>query len=237
MNIAFKNKIALLASAIALLTAPALRAQTLAFDVNINTAALNAQDSANTPFYLDFQLNYGNSLGPANTVTLSNIQFTGGSALGTPTTDGTVSGSLDSGTVSLTASSSSQLNELYQSFSASTSDISFLATVSEAGSGTTPTEFTTALMDSSLGFPAQLYTTAPDTESMLVLNLSPTNTLANVGAYSSISSADGVTSITGVTATAVPEPSTTAAIVGCAAMMFTCCVRRFRKPQLAPQVA
>jgi hypothetical protein len=236
MNIALKTKLALLATAIALLSAPALRAQVLTFDVNINTAALNAQDSANTPFYLDFQLNYGNSLGPANTVTLSNIQFTGGSALGTPTTDGTVSGSLDSGTVSLTASSSSQLNELYQPFSASTSDISFLATVSEAGSGTTPTEFTTALMDSSLGFPAQLYTTAPDTESMVVLNLSPTNTLANVGAYQTVSSADGLTTVTGVT-TAVPEPSTTAAIVGCVAMMFAFCARRFRKPQVAPLVA
>ncbi len=59
MNIALKNRLTSLASAIVLLCAPALRAQTQSFLVDINTTGLNTQDSANAPFYLDFQLNYG----------------------------------------------------------------------------------------------------------------------------------------------------------------------------------
>ncbi len=237
MNNILKNNLALLAMAIALLSAPEARAQVLAFDVNLNTAALAAQDSANAPFYLDFQLNYGSTPEPSNTVNAYAFLFTGGSALGTATTSGTASGSLNN-SLSLTASSSSQLNELYQQFSPGTTNINFQANITEAGSGATPTSFTIAIMDNSLGSPAQLYTNAPDQASMVVLNLSPSNTLANIGAFSSVSSADGNTLISGVSsAIAVPEPSTTAAIVGCAVLPFAFCARRFRKPQLAPQVA
>jgi len=230
MKLTLKNNFALVASAIALLSAPALPAQVLNFGVDLNTAALNTQDSANAPFYLDFQLNYGDSTNPTSTVTLSNFQFTGGSALGSPTTTGTASGNLTS-SVLLTASSISQLNELYQPFASSTTDIKFTASVTETGSGVTPTEFTTAILDSSLNPPAQLFTTAPDTASLVVLNLKPSNTYTNVGAYTSLTSADANTVVTGVAATItpVPEPSTTAAIVGCAVTIFACYARRFRK--------
>jgi hypothetical protein len=232
MNKALKNSLTFFAAAIALLNAPALRAQTLAFNVNLNTATLNSQDSANTPFYLDFQLNYGSGQ-PTSTVTLSNFQFTGGSASGSPTLIGTASGSLSSG-ASLTASSSSDLNELYQQFSAATTDIKFTATVSENGSGGTPTEFTAAILDNSLGFPAQLYTTAPDQESLVTLDLSSSATLGSVGGFTSISSADTNTAVTGVGATiSVPEPSTTAAILGGAALMLAFYARRSRRLPLA----
>lgn len=234
MNKIIKKTLALFATAIALASTPALRAQTLSFNVNLNTASLNAQDGASAPFYLDLQLNYGDSTNPTSSVTLSNFQFTGGSALGTPTTTGTVTGNLAS-TVSLTASPSSQLNELYQQFSAGTTGINFLATVSETGSGVTPTEFTTAIMDNSLGFPAQLYTTAPDQESLVALNLNPSTTIGNVGTYATLLSANGTTTITGVTGSvaAVPEPSTTAAIMGCAVTILALYARRFRKLQTA----
>jgi hypothetical protein len=226
MNLILKNSLTLLAVSAALLGAPVLRAQT--FDVNINTASLAAQDGANAPFFLDFQLNYGSNPEPANTVTLSNFQFTGGSALGTATTSGLASGSLGSG-VSLTANSSNQFNELFQVFSSSTTDIQFTATVSQNGpNGVTPTEFTTAIMDNSLGFPAQLFTTAPDTASLVTLNLGTGDTLGSVKSYTSLTSADGNTSVTGVTATitAIPEPSTTAAVFGCAALAIALLARR-----------
>jgi hypothetical protein len=238
MNTAVKNGLTLLATVTALLGTPALKAQSLVFNVNINTALLSAEDGANAPFYLDFQDNYGVSPEPSNTTTLSNFQFTGGSAVGSATTSGTASGSL-AGSVSLTASASSPSNELYQEFSSGTTDIQFTATVAEAGPvvNSTPTEFTTAILDSSLGAgsPAELYTTAGDTQSLVTLNLSPSNTVANVGAYSSTNSADDGTVVAGVSASvsAIPEPSTTAAIAGGAALMLAFLARRFGGLQTA----
>jgi len=234
-NLISKNNFALLATAIALLTAPALSAQTLTFGVDLNTATLNAQNSANAPFFLDFQLNYGSNTLPTSTVTLSNFQFTNGSASGSATTTGTVTGNLTASDIILTASSTSLMNELYQPFSSGTTDIKFSVSVTGFGVGVTPTSFTSAIMDSSLGFPAQIFTTAPDTESMVVLNLGAAPSIGNVGAFSSLSSADTNTSVTGVSAsiTPVPEPSTTAAIVGCAVAMVAFIARRFRKPQVA----
>jgi hypothetical protein len=110
-----------------------------------------------------------------------------------------------------------------------------LATVPETGSAITPTEFTAAIMDNSLGFPAQLYTTAPDQASLVTLNLNSSNTIANVGTYSTLLSANGTTTVTGVTGSvsAVPEPSTTAAIMGGAVAILALGARRFRKTQTA----
>jgi len=233
MNTVFKNKLALVALATALLSAPVTRAQFLNFNVDLNTAALGAQNSANAPFYLDFQLNYGGSTNPATTVTLSNFQFTGGSAMGSATTLGTASGSMGS-TLTLSASSSSQLNELYQQFSTGTTDISFTAHVSGAGFDVTPTSLSVAIMDNSLGSPAQIFTSAPDTESMVFVNIDPTKTASDVQAYMSVSSADGNTPLSGVVAsvTPVPEPSTYAAIMGGAAVGVAFLRRRLGKAQL-----
>ena len=224
-----KNTLALFASAIALLCVPALRAQVLTFNVDISTAGL-AADSANAPLDLDFNLQYGNSALASNTVTLSNFSFLGGSALGTPVVSGSATGSLSS-TVSLLASSAHPFSDFYQQFSAGTTDIKFTATVTEPGPDVgVPTEFTAAILDNSLGFPAQLYTTAPDTMSLVTLALSSSNTIGNVKTYSAFSSADGNTAVSGVFA-AIPEPSTTAIILGGVVMLFAFCARRFDRWQ------
>ncbi len=237
MKIALPNRLMLLAAAIALTAIPTLQAQSLSFLVDLNTASLNTQDSANAPFYLDFQLNYGNSANAASTVTLSNFTLTGGSALGSPVVSGSASGSLTS-TVTLSANSTHPFNELYQQFSPNVTDITFQATVLEPGPNVgAPTGFVTGVFDSSLGAgsPAQLYTTAPDAENLLTLNLNASNTVANVNTYTSLFSADGSTTVTGVTATvAVPEPATTAALFGCAVVLTAFCVRRYGK-QRNPQ--
>jgi hypothetical protein len=226
MTTSLRSRFALLASAIALLSVPALRAQTLTFNVDINTAGLSA-DLANAPFDLDFQLNYGNSSVATDTATLSNFVFTGGTAVGSATTSGTAAGNLGS-SVSLTASAAHPDNEFYQQFSSGVTDIAFTARITEPGPDVgTPTEFTAAILDNSLGYLAQINTTAPDTASLVTLNLSSSNTLSDVNTYASVSSADGQTAITGVTATAIPEPSTTAAILGCLGVIFAVGARRF----------
>lgn len=229
-----KNKFALLATAIALLSVPAVQAQLVTFNVDLNTSSLNSLNGGNAPFYLDFQLNYGGSTNPATTVTLSNFYFYGGSVIGSPTTTGTATGSLTS-TTTLTASSASQFNELFQQFAAGTTDIKFTATVSGAGTDSIPTAFTASLFDNSLGSPAPLFTTAPDTASIVVLDINPANTLADVHAYETLSSADGNTEVNGVTPsiTAVPEPSTYAAIMGVAVIGWACFRRRFGKIPVA----
>ena len=230
-----KNSLPLLASAVALLSAPALRSQTLSFDVDIVTSALGTQDAANAPFDLDFQLNYGNSSLATNTATLSNFQLTGGSAVGSAVASGSATGNLG-GAVTLTASAAHPSNELYQQFSSGVTNIQFTATITETGPDIgIPTEFTASILDNSLGSPAQLFTTAPDTASLVTLDLNSANTLANVGAYTSVSSADGNTPVTGVTATItpIPEPSTTAAMIGAAAALFAFCARRFGRVQNA----
>jgi hypothetical protein len=228
-----KLRIALFASAVALSCLPAAHAQTLTFDVDITTASLSA-DSANAPFYLDLGMTYGNSSLASNTATLSNFTFTGGSAVGSAVTSGGASGSL-AGTATLAVSSTQSAAELYQAFSPGTTNISFVATITERGPDIgSPSEFTASILDSSLGFPAQLFTTAPDTESLVTLNLNSANTIANVNTYTSVSSADGNTPVTGVTAfVAIPEPSTTAAILGCAAMMVALYLRYSARRQVA----
>jgi hypothetical protein len=232
MNTVLKNSLILLALAIALLGVPALRAQSLTFYIDLNTASLSAQDSANAPFYIDFSMLYGNSALASNTATLSAFSLTGGTALGSPVTNGSgATGSLAS-TVSLTASSTHTFSDLYQQFSSSVTDINFKTTVTETGPDVgTPTEFSVSIFDSSLGLssPAQIFTTAPDTESLVTLDLSTSNTISNVNTYTSISSADGNTPLTGVTASVIPEPATTAAIFGCIGLMFAFFARRFSR--------
>jgi hypothetical protein len=227
MNTVLKSSLTLLASVVALLSAPVLRSQTLTFTVDINTAGLSA-DSANAPFYLDFALDYGNSSLSSNTATLSNFSFTGGTALGSATTTGSASGSLAS-TVALTASAAHPESELFQQFSSGVTNILFNATITETGPDVgTPTEFTASILDSALGSPAQLYTTAPDAASLVILDLSSSNTIGNVHTYSSLASADDLTAVTGVTA-AIPEPSTTAAVFGCAGAMLAFYARRLKR--------
>jgi hypothetical protein len=135
--------------------------------------------------------------------------------------------------VSLLANSTHSFSDFYQQFSAGTTDIKFTATVTEPGPDVgAPTEFAATILDNSLGSPAQLFTTAPDTLSLVTLNLSSSNTIDNVKTYSAFASADGNTNVTGVVAlVAIPEPSTTVAIFGGVVMMFAFCARRFGRLQ------
>jgi hypothetical protein len=225
-----KFRIALFASAAALSGLPGLQAQPLIFDVDINTASLSS-DSSNAPFYLDFDMLYGNSSLASNTATLSSFSFTGGGALGTGVASGGASGSLG-GTVSLTASSTQPSSEFYQEFSSGVTNINFFATITENGPDVgTPTEFMSSILDSSLGFPAQLFTTAPDTESLLTVDLNSANTIADVDTFTSISSADGNTPVLGVAA-AVPEAPTSTAALCCAAMLIALGGRRLSRRQM-----
>lgn len=227
MNLHINKSLLLLAGAVALLSAPALRSQTLTFDVNINTAGLSAE-AADAPFYLDFQLLYGNSALASNTATLSNFVLTSGSASGSAVTSGSATGSLASSVV-LTANSTHTDSELYQQFSSGTTNINFKAVVTETGPDVgTPTEFAAAIFDSAGGSIAPLYTTASDGQSLVTLNLSSSNTLAAVQAFSATNSSDDTIALTGVAATisAIPEPSTTAALLGAAALVFAFCSRR-----------
>jgi hypothetical protein len=232
MNTSMKNKLALFASGIALITAPARATQTLFFDVNIDTAGLSAE-LADAPFDLDFQLLYGNSSLASNTATLSHFEFSGGAATGSPVLIGAATGSLSS-TVTLTASSIDTDSEFYQPFQPTVTDISFLATVTETGPDVgTPTEFTASILDSSLGFPAQIYTTAPDTESLVVLDLASSNTVGDVKTYAGVSSADGNTPLVGVVARA-PDGGATAGLLAGAALALACFNRRFGLPRSQP---
>jgi hypothetical protein len=229
MNKIMNNKFALVASAIALITVPARATQTLVFDVNIDTAGLSSA-FADAPFDLDFQLLYGNSSLASNTATLSNFVFTGGAATGSPVLIGSATGDLSS-TVTLTASSTNTDSEFYQSFLPTVSDISFLATVTEKGPDIgTPTEFTASILDNSLGFPAQIFTTAPDTESLIVLDLNSSNTIDDVHSYAGVSSADASTPLVGVV-TSVPDRGTTAVFLAGAALALACFGRCFGVPR------
>jgi hypothetical protein len=227
MNKAMRNKLALFASAIALSTVTARATQTLTFNVDIDTAGLSSE-LASAPFDLDFQLLYGNSSLAASTVTLSGFNFSGGSATGSPVLLGSATGSL-SNSVTLTASSANTDAEFYQAFLPSVTDISFLATVTEAGPDIgTPTEFTASILDSSLGFPAEIFTTAPDTESLVTLNLNSANTVSDVQTYSGVSSADGSTPLSNVgKVSSVPDGGPTAALLACAVLALAYFGRRF----------
>jgi PEP-CTERM motif len=216
MNTFLKNHAAKLLAGLALLAAPALKAQ-LTFHVDINTSALSS--ALNAPFFLDFQLNQGSgSLN--NSVTLSNFSFTSGGATGTASLFGNATGSLTS-TVSLTDTTVSPFNEFFQGFSTSTTSIHFDAVVSQHVPGVTPDGFLVAILDSEAGFP-QIATSSPDGVSLVALGIGSANTLADVHTYSSISPR-GVTALV----SAVPEPSTYAAAGG--AMLLGLIALRRRK--------
>jgi hypothetical protein len=88
------------------------------------------------------------------------------------------------------------------------------------------------ILDSSLGTPAELYTTAPDTESLVTLDLSSSNTFADVNSYSATSSADGITPVSGVFAS-VPDSASTAILLSGAVLAMALASRRFGRAATA----
>jgi hypothetical protein len=224
MKTSFKFSLSGFLLALALLCAPALKAQVFSFNVDLNTAALSGDTTP--PFFLDLQLNTGDGTLPS-TVTFGNFQFTGGSATGSPVLTGSASGSLSS-SVSLNDATNA-LNEFYQGFTAGTTDIKFTATVSQNFTGVSPAGIAVSILDNAFGSPAQIYTTSPDSLSLVTLSLSASNTLSDVQAFSSaLPSPEGITA----TITAIPEPCYTVALLGGMVSAFAA-VRRIKTRRLA----
>lgn len=205
--------------AAALLCAPALKASYV-FNVDLNTAALAG--APNGPFFLDFQLNEGSDLSEMTTVSISGFTFTGGSPTGSANITGSASGDIGS-TVTLTASDpSSDYTELFQGFTAGTTDVNFNVTLPQQFTGLTPAQLNVAILDSETNNP-QIDTNAPDTVSLVTAPILSSYSLSNIGAYSSTDNPAGVTA----TVTAVPEPSSIAMFgLGLAGML--CVLRRRR---------
>ena len=181
-------------AACTMLCAVTSQAGTLSFEVDINTSPL--LNNLNGPFSLDFQLNPGTGAA-TNTVNLTNFAFTAGSATGSPSLSGNATGSLGS-SVSL-SDASDTFSEFYQGFAATTTHISFDASVTENVDPTTPDAFVMAILDKNL---FNIPTTGLG-DSLLLLNINASNlSLANVQTFSSTSPDAGAT------VTASPEPGT-----------------------------
>jgi hypothetical protein len=124
---------------------PALMQANQLYIVNLNTAPLIGHLAA--PFYLDFQLNDGSGTGDANnTATLSNFQFGGGCAIGSPSTQGGASGNLSSTVV---IHDSTFLNEFYQQFIPGNT-LSFTLDLTTQVESPTPDQFSFAILDNTL---------------------------------------------------------------------------------------
>ncbi len=180
-----------IAAAFALISIPASQAAVVQ-TISVNTAPLlGLPASGSAPFYLDFQLNGGGSLG--NTATLSNFNFGGGSlSAGTEMTIGQASGTLAS-TITLTADSSNPFNEFYQSFTPG-STLTFDVTYSTNVNVPLADLFIFSILDGSLqniptdGFANSLVTVSIDSVMPAAQAFSGTGDFAGVAA-------------------AVPEPS------------------------------
>ncbi len=205
-----------LGTSVCVVTFPAAsQAQNLTYHVNLNVAALLSAPTG-APYSLDFQLN-GDGLPSAatNSVFVSDFQFTTGAAVGNPVTYEGAAGNLNFG-VLLSLDSSNTLNEFYQKFSATTTDIQFDVTSTENGSGITPDEFSVSILNNTLG---QIATTAPDGVSLVTETINGSVPAPGVQFYRSTSPA-------GVIASAVPEPTTVGAVLAGLVGLALTCVRK-----------
>jgi hypothetical protein len=220
MNKHLSFKLAAFACAMAAIFTPAAaKASTFTFHLDLNVSSLIG--APNSPFYLDFQLNKGSTTAN-NTVTLQGFTFSGAGA-GPSGAATVVGGSLITGdmgsTITLTESSSSPFNELYQAFTTTTSDIQFDVTTTQNFLGAQPDGFVVSILDSTL---SNIVTTDLSGSSMATLPIDGGNTLSDVATFTS-------TSPSGATAVAsVPEPSAAAALVGGAGCLLALRRRRVR---------
>jgi hypothetical protein len=125
---------------------PALGYANLLYAVSLDTSPLIGHPAA--PFYLEFQLNDGSGTGDGNnTVTLSDFNFgLGGSAVGSPVTNGSASGNLTSG---VTITDSDFFNEFYQELTPGDL-LTFNLAITTNVELPTPDQFSFAIFDSSL---------------------------------------------------------------------------------------
>ncbi len=135
---------AIMALALVLSTFPASAA--IMYHAVLDTSSLIGNPAG--PFSLDFQFNDGEGTGNGNnTVTLSNFTFGGGSASGSPTTFGGVSGSLSGG---ISFADTSAFNEIYEGFTPGSSLGFDILLTTNLNPSLVPDLFTFAILDSSL---------------------------------------------------------------------------------------
>lgn len=219
MNAHLTRNLTKLAVAVAAILAPAaMQAATFNFHVDLNVSSLVG--APNSPFFLDFQLNEGSG-SLANSVTITNFLFTGGSATGSPQTFGLATGTLGS-SITLNDNTSSPFNEIFQGFTAGTTDIQFDVTLSQNSPGITPDGFIISILDSEANNP-QIATTDFTSSSMVTVPIGAANTLSDVQTFTSTSPA-GATAT--VTPAAVPEPSSMVALIGGVGCLVTLRRRR-----------
>lgn len=219
MNAHFTRNLTKLAIAVAAILAPAASpADTFNFHVDLNVSSLFG--GANSPFFLDFQLNKGtNSF--ANSVTLSNFVFTGGSASGSATSFGLATGSMGA-SITLNDDTTNAFNELFQGFTAGTTHIQFDVTLSQNAPGGQADGFLVSILDSQEFNPA-IATTDFTSSSMITVPIGAANVLGDVQTFTSTSPA-GATAT--VSQAAVPEPSSVMAIIGGVGCLMTLRRRR-----------
>jgi hypothetical protein len=204
------------ASAALLLLPLGAHAANFNFHVDLNVASLVG--AANSPFFLDFQLNQGSG-SLSNSATVTNFVYTGGNATGSAMTFGSGASGNISSTVLLNEAAS-PFNELYQGFSAGTTDIQFNVSLSQNSPGVTPDGFIISILDSEAGNPP-IGTTDSTNSSMVTVPITSANTISDVQTFTSTSPA-------GATASAVPEPTSAVALLGGAGCLLGMFRRRAR---------
>ncbi len=192
----------------AMLIAPSVHADTI-FTVTLNTTPLVA--SAAGPFSLAFQLNDGSGTNDGNnTATITNFNFGGAAAFGSPTTFGGASGDL-TGTVTLT--DSDFFNALFQGFTPG-STLSFLVDLTTAvDAGGTPDAFAFSILDANSASIPTMDPSGADT--LLAVNIDSANPIILIyGTDPSRNTLSGdgpvITMdapVIGTAASAVPEPA------------------------------
>ena len=180
-------------TALLALAARPVAANTLAFEVVVNTAPLIGNMAG--PFSLDFQLN---GTGP-NSVAITGFNFGGGRAIGPAVSSGGASGDLGSG-IAL-SDASFFFNELYEQFTPGNA-LSFLVTMT-AEVTSTPDLFSFAILNGSL---FNIPTTGLG-DSLLLVNITKsTLALSDVQIFTG-ATLPGGPDYSGVTVRALPEPA------------------------------
>jgi len=177
------------------------------FTVNLNVASLIG--NGNGPFSLDLQLAAGSQT-VTNTVTITNFQLNGGSFTGSQTiVAGGVTGSFTSTPLVLTNSSLD--NEVYQTFSANVTNISFNVDETVHTDSPTADDFNVAILDNT---DSNIPTTDPNSDDIaadewaLLKSSSGTLSVNQVGTYTSTSPDAGATALA-----TVPEPGSAALLL------------------------
>ena len=206
-----KNILTKSAAVIAGLILSSAASQAASFHVDIDTAALNSL-SASAPVSLDFQFNDGGTLGN-NTATISNFTFGSGAATDSAFTLGGALGDIGS---TVTFDNSSSFQELFQTFNVGTT-IGFDVALTEFSDGETPDSFSVAILDNNL----VNITTNGIGDSLFQANITPGLAITAANFSSGTGDFAGVT--------AIPEPATSAAMIGGIALMAVALSRRATK--------